>query len=223
MSSVTTTWIVVRAFLPFFVLLSCAFGFVWMLHTANRRRAAQADAPPVRKGKDKRRARRRDDGDADDDDDEDDDDDDPSREEFERKERLRAAEAHAAKVAEQKELHRWQAAAAAAAERAARLERDAVEQRILSAADVVRRLRVVTVDALAAQLDVPVAPLLAHLKSLSVDGDGGLFVLDTAAADGHARMVHLAADRVAAVRAFVERSGRFDLRALAATIDLQLQ
>jgi hypothetical protein len=219
---VTNTWIVVRAFLPFFVLLSCAFGFVWILHTANRRRAAQADAPPVRKGKDKRRARRRDDDD-DDDDEDDDNDSDGSREEFERKERLRAAEAHAAKVAEQKELHRWQAAAAAAAERAARLERDEVERRILSAADVVRRVRVVSVDALAAQLDVPVAPLLAHLKSLSADGDGGLFFLDTAAADGHARVVHLAADKVAAVRAFVERSGRFDLRALAATIDSQLQ
>lgn len=268
-------WTVIRAFVPFFMLITGAFMFVCVLHRTYKRRAAQAAAlrAPRKRACNKKKQRRPtaaeesdssdDDDDDDDDNDGDDDDNDDRvrperhrtakqlairaekqrikelkaawrRQEEERRERLldddddaedpraaeRAAERraeHAAKLAEQRELDRWKAAAAAAAESSARKEREEQARRLHTAAAVVRRLGSVAVADLAVELDVPLAPLLAHVQTLADDGDGGLFLVD----DGP-RVVHVTAAETARVVAWVEQTGRFDNRSLTAAVNSTL-
>lgn len=84
------------------------------------------------------------------------------------------------------------------------MKKEQINRQILRAADAIRRYRSITIDALAVHLDVPFAPLRAHLLTLDDDGADGLFLLDGD------RICHIDAAHVASLRSWVHQRGRFD-------------
>lgn len=119
-----------------------------------------------------------------------------------------------AQFAQEKEHGRWQAAARSAAESASLRRKEQIERQVLLVADIVRRRGSATMEQLAVELDVPMAPLRAHVQSLdSEDATGGLFLLDGD------RLVYVDRARVAAVRAWVQQRGRFDAAQLCAAVN----